>query len=199
MEKIRRAPKAAVRKDLDAKQANKAPAQAPKKERAHDKKKKLAVQGEEACKAALRRRAFKCAEEVFVVLLPDEAEREISALSVRESIKALKLPAAVLADMFKGLGWDKKPSRRISGFEFVQVFAWAADKDVGEGVMKAPGHEGGAGESSVDRSEEDVENAIDATVRRRRDVAAAVRKRIGDAEKMLKKKVSDPVHAHPPF
>ena len=41
-----------------------APGHEPKKERAHDKKRKVMAQGDEGCKAALRRRAFKSAEEV---------------------------------------------------------------------------------------------------------------------------------------
>jgi hypothetical protein len=159
----------------------------PKKERARDKKlKKPAAQGDAACVEAFKVRAFKTAEEVFALLLPDDTTRVLTLNNSKDGQKALKLSAETLAQMSKGLGWDQKPSRKVTPLEFVQVFGWA--DEVGEGVMKPGGGEhGGAG----GRDEEEVLDAVDAVLKHKREVASVVRKRLADADKMLKKKVAE--------
>ena len=157
----------------------------PKKERARDKKaKKPAAQGDAACVEAFKVRAFKTAEEVFALLLPDDTTRVLTGNTSRDSLKALKLSAQIQAQLFKGLGWDKKPSRKVTPLEFVQVFGWS--EDVGEGVIKPSG-----GEQSAARDEDEVLDAVDLVLKHKREVASAVRKRLGDADKMLKKKVAE--------
>ena len=113
-------------------------------------------------------------KQVFAVMLPDDKLRELAgANSVRESLKPLKLSAATLAHLFKAVGWDAKQSKKVSDVDFVRIFAWPA--------------EGGEGQ---DRSVEEVEQSVDAAIKRRREIAAVVRKRLNDAEKMLKKKAA---------
>jgi hypothetical protein len=95
-----------VAKTKEKKERNPQVKEEPKKERARDKKqKKQEAQGDEACKEALRLRAFKSAEEVFVMLAPDAVTRQLTALLVRDSIKTLKIPAQIQAQMLKELGW----------------------------------------------------------------------------------------------
>ena len=98
--------------------------------------------------------------------------------------KALKLPAGIQESLWKAMGWDKKQGKKVSDLEFVQVFSRGWQKNVG-----ADGGGGGGEEVVLEREAEEVEAAVDASVMRRRELAAAMRKRLGDADKMLKKKV----------
>jgi hypothetical protein len=107
----------------------------------------------------------------------------------KDGQKALKLSAETLAQMSKGLGWDKKPSRKVAPLEFVQVFGWA--DEMGEGVMKPGGGEQGGAGGTGGRDEEEVLDAVDAVLKHKREVASVVRKRLADADKMLKKKVAE--------
>jgi len=134
--------------------------------------------------------------------------------------RALKFPPKTQAQMFKGLGWDKKGSRKVSPLEFVQVFGWVPKAAEGRGGGE--GKEGaGAGAEGIivtaaeggaeERGKEEVEAAVDMAVKKRREIAALLRNRITDAEKMVKKKVVsdledglarcavvDSISAHPP-
>jgi hypothetical protein len=182
-EAVGRAGEKRERKRVEKKEAKRE--EAGNKERVRDKKKvRKPMEGDTACVEAWKLRALSKPEDVFAVLLPDSQSRELTLLTVRETVKALKLPAGIQESLWKAMGWDKKQGKKVSDLEFVQVFSRGWQKNVG-----ADGGGGGGEEVVLEREAEEVEAAVDASVMRRRELAAAMRKRLGDADKMLKKKV----------